>query len=76
MLVILYVLNNVSIPSVMIAEPELHVEMVTRSETQYVTNAPLPQVLFSGGTGSMSELVQTSAGAMLLDCFGSFQLDG
>lgn len=60
----------------MIADPVLHVEMVTRSETQYVTNAPFPQVLLSGGTGSMSTLVQTSGGAILLDCLGSSQLEG
>ena len=63
-------------PRVMMADPELHVEIVTRSETQYVIKAPFPQVLLSGGTGSMSALVQTSDGAMLLDCLGSFQLEG
>jgi hypothetical protein len=63
-------------PKVTTAEPELHVEMVIRSETQYVTKAPLPHVLLSGGTGSMSALVQTSGGAMLLGCFANFQLDG
>jgi hypothetical protein len=63
-------------PKVTTAEPELHVEMVIKSETQYVTKAPLPHVLLSGGTGSMSALVQTSGGAILLGCFASFQLDG
>lgn len=63
-------------PKVTIAEPVLHVDMVTRSETQYVKKAPLPQVLLSMGTGSMSAFVQTSGGAMLLGCFGSAQLEG
>jgi hypothetical protein len=63
-------------PRVIMADPELHVEIVTRSETQYVTKALFPQVLLSGGTGSISALVQTSGGAMLLDCLGSLQLEG
>ena len=58
------------------ADPELQVDMVTRSLNQYVTNALLPQVRFSGGTGSISALVHTSGGAMLLFCLGSCQLDG
>ena len=58
------------------ADPELQVDIVTRSLNQYVTKALLPHVRFSGGTGSMSALVHTSGGAMLLFCLGSRQLDG
>lgn len=64
------------LPMVRMEEPAVHVEIVTKSENQYVMKASFPQVRFSTGTGSMSGLVHTYSGATLLSCFSSFQLEG
>lgn len=63
-------------PTVRIEAGADHPLTVTRSENQYMTKAKPSHVLFSGGTGSWSAFVQMSGGAMLLDCLGSFQLEG
>lgn len=57
------------------ADPELQVEIVTKSLNQYVIKALFPHVRFSGGTGSISAFVQTSGGAMVLFCLESCQLE-